>query len=186
MSSVPQPEDLSATVPPAAAQSDAVPSGSAPSGGEPSTVAPMRPRRTLGVGRVLIIVYAILAIGATSRAAYQLAAFYGQYPAARLPIALSAVSGIIYIVATIALVAPGRAWYRVAWVTISFELLGVLTIGTLSVVLPAVFAGPANLPDVADGTVWSTYGIGYLFIPVVLPVLGMLWLRSRRALYSAA
>jgi hypothetical protein len=135
---------------------------------------------------VLIIVYAILAIGATSRAGYQFAAFFGQYPAARLPIALSAVSGVIYIVATIALVAPGRAWYRVAWVTISFELLGVLTIGTLSILIPAVFAGPANLPDVADGTVWSTYGIGYLFIPVVLPVLGMLWLRSRRAYYSAA
>jgi hypothetical protein len=138
------------------------------------------PRRSLGVGRVLIIVYAILAIGATSRAVYQLAAFYSQYPTARLPITLSALSGVIYILATVALIAPGPAWYRVAWTTISFELLGVVTIGTLSLLFPSVFAGPASLPDVSDGTVWSSYGIGYLFIPLVLPVLGMLWLRSRR------
>jgi hypothetical protein len=138
-------------------------------------------RRSLGVGRVLIVVYAILAIGATSRAVFQIVAYFGTYPAARVPIALSAVSGVIYIVATVALIAPGRAWYRVAWITISFELAGVLIIGTLSLLFPAVFVGPAALKDVAHGTVWSQYGIGYLFIPLVLPVLGMLWLRSRRA-----
>jgi hypothetical protein len=146
-------------------------------------IAPAQPagRRSLGVGRVLIIVYAILAIGATSRAIYQIAAFYSRYPAARLPITLSALSGVIYILATVALLARGRAWYRVAWITISFELVGVLVIGTLSLVLPSIFAGPASVPDVAHGTVWSSYGVGYLFIPLVLPVLGMLWLRSRRA-----
>jgi hypothetical protein len=141
---------------------------------------PPAPRRSLGVGRVLIVVYAILAIGATSRAVFQVAMYYSSHPSARLPITLSAVSGVIYILATIALIAPGRGWYRVAWVTISFELAGVLVIGTLSLVFHDVFAGPADLPDVADGTVWSSYGIGYLFIPLVLPVLGMLWLRSRR------
>jgi hypothetical protein len=131
------------------------------------------------VGRVLIVVYAILAIGATSRAVYQMATVYGTAPVA---ITLSALSGVIYIVATIALLRPGRAWYRVAWVTISFELLGVVVIGTLSVLFPSVFVQGSGV----DGTVWSYYGYGYLFIPVVLPVLGMLWLRSRRALYSAA
>jgi hypothetical protein len=135
-------------------------------------------RRRLGIGRVLITVYAILAIGATSRAVFQIIEYW-SHPSARLPIALSAVSGVIYLLATTALIAPGRAWYRVAWVTISFELAGVLIIGTLSFVDPALFAGPANT-DVSDGTVWSYYGIGYLFIPVVLPVLGLLWLRSRR------
>jgi hypothetical protein len=131
-------------------------------------------RRTLGVGRVLIIVYAILAIGATSRAIYQIATVYSS---ARIPITLSAVSGVVYIIATLALLLPGRAWYRVAWVTISFELLGVLVVGTLSLVDPSIFAGGAA---VSFGTVWSYYGIGYLFIPLALPVLGMLWLRSRR------
>jgi hypothetical protein len=144
---------------------------------------PPRSRRRRGVGAVLIFVYAILAIGATSRAVYQIAAFYAAYPAARLPITLSALSGIIYVVATVALIIPGRAWYRVAWVTISFELTGVIVIGTLSYIFPAVFVGPASLQDVAHGTVWSGFGQGYLYIPVVLPILGMIWLaRSRRRL----
>jgi hypothetical protein len=147
--------------------------------------APKPSRRTLGIGRVLITVYAILAIGATSRAVFQISQYYGSHPSARLPITLSAVSGAIYILATIALIAPGRAWYRVAWVTISFELAGVLIIGSLSIFFPSIFAGPPSVPDVADGTVWSDYGIGYLFIPVVLPILGMLWLRSRRSAISA-
>ncbi|HEX4058449.1 MAG TPA: hypothetical protein VHX87_09055 [Galbitalea sp.] len=142
----------------------------------PSPQAPSR--RTLGIGRVLITVYAILAIGATSRAVFQIAEYWST-TSARLPITLSAVSGVIYVLATVALIAPGRAWYRVAWVTISFELAGVLIIGTLSLVDGALFAGPAHT-DVSDGTVWSYYGVGYLFIPVALPILGLLWLRSRR------
>jgi hypothetical protein len=142
--------------------------------------APGKPaRRRFGVGAVLITVYAILAVGATSRAGFQLVAYFGANPAARLPIVLSAVSAVIYVLATIALIAPGRAWYRVAWTTISFELAGVLIIGTLSYVFPAVFVGPASVPDVAHGTVWSGFGEGYLYIPVVLPILGMIWLARR-------
>jgi hypothetical protein len=130
-----------------------------------------RPRRIHGIGAVLVTVYAILAIGATSRAVYQIATVYSQ---ARIPITLSAVSGVIYIIATIALIRSAPVWYRVAWVTISIELLGVLVIGTLSILDPSVFAGGAKI---SDGTVWSYYGRGYVFIPVVLPILGMLWLR---------
>jgi hypothetical protein len=151
----------------------------APQSEIPPVTAPPASRRTLGVGRVLIVVYAILAIGATSRAVYQMATVYSTAPVA---ITLSAVSGVIYIVATIALLRRSRAWYLVAWVTISFELAGVLIIGTLSILVPSVFVQGSGV----DGTVWSYYGYGYLFIPVVLPVLGMVWLRSRRALYRAA
>ncbi len=139
-----------------------------------SPPADTQPRRRLGVGRVLITVYAILAIGATSRAVYQMVTVYQTAPVA---ITLSALSGVIYILATLALILPGRTWYRVAWITISFELLGVLVIGTLSIVVPSIFVQGSGV----DGTVWSYYGYGYLFIPLVLPVLGMLWLRSRRA-----
>jgi hypothetical protein len=125
--------------------------------------------RARGLGRVLVTVYAILAIGATSRAVYQMVTTYSSAP---VPITLSALSGVIYILATIALILPGRAWYRVAWITISFELAGVLIIGTLSVAIPSIFAD--------ESSVWSYYGIGYVLIPLVLPVLGMLWLRRRR------
>jgi hypothetical protein len=152
---------------------------SAPQSEIPSMAAPSASRRSLGIGRILIVVYAILAIGATSRAVYQMATVYSTAP---LAITLSAVSGVIYILATVALVRRSRAWYLVAWVTISFELAGVLIIGTLSILVPSVFVQGSGV----DGTVWSYYGYGYLFIPVVLPVLGMLWLRGRRALYRVA
>jgi hypothetical protein len=123
----------------------------------------------VGVGRVLIAVYAILALAATARSIVQIATKFDTAPVAYL---LSALAGVVYIIATIALLKRGELWYRIAWVTISFELLGVLAVGTLSLADPALF--PAD-------TVWSVYGRGYLFIPLVLPVLGMLWLwRSGR------
>jgi hypothetical protein len=131
--------------------------------------------RARGLGRVLVTVYAILAIGATSRAIYQMVTTYSTAP---VPITLSAISGVIYILATIALILPGPIWYRIAWITISFELAGVLIIGTLSVAIPSIFAD--------ESSVWSYYGIGYVLIPLVLPVLGMLWLRRHRPAVTGA
>jgi hypothetical protein len=135
-----------------------------------STIKPSpEPKKTFGPGRVLITVYAILAIGAISRAVFQMITAYSTAP---IPITLSAISGVVYLVATIALIRRDGVWYRVAWATISFELLGVLVVGTLSVVQSSIFADEAS--------VWSYYGVGYLFIPVVLPVLGMVYLSRRR------
>ena len=129
-----------------------------------------KPRRTRarGIGIVLVAVYGVLALAATGRSFVQIVRSYDEAP---LAYTLSAVAAVIYIVATVALIAPGRFWYRVAWVTISFELLGVLTVGTLSLTHPELFG---------HASVWSWYGLGYLFIPLVLPVLGMLWLRRNR------
>ena len=124
--------------------------------------------RAVGVGRVLIAVYAILALAATARSAYQIATKFEVAPVAYL---LSALAGVVYIVATVALIGRGSTWYRVAWATIVFELAGVLAVGTLSLVDGVLF--PAD-------TVWSFYGRGYVFIPLVLPILGMLWLYRRR------
>ncbi len=124
--------------------------------------------RAVGVGRVLVVVYAILALAATARSAFQIATKFETAPVAYL---LSALAGVVYVVATVAFIRRGDAWYRVAWVTLVFELVGVLTVGTLSLVDPVLF--PAD-------TVWSIYGRGYVFIPLMLPILGMLWLYRRR------
>lgn len=123
-------------------------------------------RRLTGIGRVLVVVYAILALGATGRSFVQIAERFDQAP---LAFSLSGVSAVVYIVATFALVlgARSRTWYRIAWVTISFELIGVLVIGTLSLVESTWFP---------EATVWSYYGIGYLFVPLVLPFFGIWWL----------
>jgi len=118
-----------------------------------------------GPGRVLIAVYGLFALSATARATVQLATQFSQAPLAYL---LSALSGVIYIVATVAL---ARSRRRLALVCCSIELVGVLAVGTASLADPGAFP---------KATVWSLYGIGYGFVPLILPVLGLLWLRRRR------
>ena len=130
--------------------------------------------RVTGIGRVLIVVYGFLALAATGRSAVQISTKFGEAP---LAYSLSALAAVVYIVATVALIAPGRSaashagWYRVAWGTITFELLGVLVIGVLSIADPALFP---------HDTVWSVFGRGYVFVPLILPVLGMVWLAKHR------
>lgn len=124
--------------------------------------------RAVGVGRVLIAVYAVLALAATARSFVQIV---GKFDVAPVAYILSGVAGVVYILATVALLKKGDTWYRIAWITIIFELVGVLTVGTLSLVDPILF--PSD-------TVWSVFGRGYVFIPLVLPILGMLWLYRRR------
>ncbi|WP_157008450.1 hypothetical protein [Agromyces laixinhei] len=125
-------------------------------------------RRMSGIGRVLVAVYGVLALAAIGRSFVQIASKFDEAP---LAYTLSALAAVVYIVATIALVRPGIAWYRVAWATIAFEFTGVIVIGTLSIVSPELFP---------HDTVWSRFGAGYLFIPLVLPVLGMWWLARHR------
>ncbi|MBF0672838.1 MAG: hypothetical protein IR160_09660 [Salinibacterium sp.] len=124
--------------------------------------------RAVGVGRVLIAVYGILALAATARSAVQIIERFDEAPLAYV---LSAVSAVVYIAATAALLGRGRTWYMVALVAIIFELVGVLAVGTLSLTMPELFAHPS---------VWSWFGAGYLFIPLVLPILGLVWLAKRR------
>ena len=115
-----------------------------------------------GPGRVLIVVYAIFALSATARSGVQIATKFGDAPLAYV---LSAVAAVIYIVATVGLI---MGTTTIVAVSCSVELIGVLTIGTLSLVDRAAFP---------DATVWSVYGEGYGFVPVVLPILGLLWIR---------
>jgi cytochrome bd-type quinol oxidase subunit 2 len=134
--------------------------------------APAVVRRTgSGVGRVLVAVYAILAIAATGRSVFQIIDRFSEAPVAFV---LSALAGLIYIVATIALAARAR---RLALITISIELVGVLVVGTLSLLAPAALGLDSLDPFGRESTVWSAYGAGYLLIPLVLPVLGLLYLR---------
>lgn len=121
--------------------------------------------RRSGAGRILIAVYLVLALAATGRSFYQLVAKFDQAP---LAYSLSALAAVVYVVATIALIARGPVWFHIAQITIGFELAGVLIVGLLSLLVPSLFAHP---------TVWSYFGMGYLFIPLVMPILGLLWLR---------
>ena len=93
---------------------------------------PTPSERPTGVGRVLVAVYAILAIAATGRSVFQIIDRFGEAPVA---FTLSALAAVVYIVATVSL---ALGWRRAAVLTICFELAGVLVIGTISVVAPAL------------------------------------------------
>ncbi|TDC52436.1 hypothetical protein E1212_08960 [Jiangella ureilytica] len=127
------------------------------------------PRRSSGPGRLLIAVYAVFALSATARAAVQIATRFDEAPLAYL---LSAFAALVYVVATVALARPGATSRRVALAAVTVELIGVLTVGTVTAFDPG---------DFPDDTVWSLYGRGYGFVPLVLPVLGLLWLRRTRS-----
>lgn len=118
-----------------------------------------------GFGRLLVFVYGIFALAATGRSSVQLATKAGEAP---LPYALSGVAAVVYIVATWALATDRR---RLALSTVLVELAGVLVVGTTSILLPR---------DYPDATVWSQYGNGYGYVPLVLPVVGLWWLWRRR------
>jgi hypothetical protein len=127
---------------------------------------PARPGTTSsGLGRVLVAVYGTFALAAGARATVQLATRFSEAPVAYL---LSAMAAAVYVVATIGLARGGRGGRATAAAAILVELAGVLVVGTLSLADPAAFP---------DETVWSAYGRGYAFVPLVLPVLGLLWLR---------
>jgi hypothetical protein len=127
------------------------------------------PRRTSsGPGRLLVLVYAVFALSATARALVQIATKFSEAPLAYL---LSALAALVYIAATVGLARGPRA---LALASVSVEMVGVLVVGTISLVQP---------DDFPDATVWSDYGQGYGYVPLVLPMIGLFWLwwtRERR------
>lgn len=127
--------------------------------------APETGRTRRGLGIILVALYGLFALAATGRATYQILADFEKAPIAYL---LSALAAVIYLVATVALARGDRTSVRVARVAISIELVGVLTVGLVSYLVPSEFP---------DKTVWSHFGAGYGYVPLVLPVLGLLWLR---------
>lgn len=121
-----------------------------------------------GFGRVLVVVYAVFALAATARSLVQILTRFDEAPVAY---ALSAAAALIYIVATIALARGDRTSRRVATTAIGIELVGVVVVGTVSILVPDAFP---------VASVWSTFGSGYLFIPLVLPIVGLWWLHRTR------
>ena len=121
-----------------------------------------------GPGRLLVAVYALFALSASARAGVQIATKFSHAPVAYV---LSAFAAVVYILATVTLANGSPTARRIALVSCSVELAGVLAVGTWSIADPAMFP---------DATVWSSYGSGYGFVPLVLPVFGLLWLRRWR------
>jgi hypothetical protein len=134
----------------------------------PAAGSTVRPTTNAGFGRVLVAVYGIFAIAASARAGVQLLRDWHEAP---LAYALSAFAAAVYVVATVALARGGPTARRVAWVAVGVELVGVLAVGAFSLADPEAFP---------RATVWSGFGQGYGYVPLVLPFVGLWWLWRTR------
>lgn len=128
---------------------------------------PASPRRGRGFATLLVVVYGIFALSATARASVQIATSFAVAPVAYL---LSLLAALTYIVATVLLARRGGDSRAALWVCL-VELVGVVTVGTLSLVDPALFP---------DDSVWSRFGAGYGCVPLVLPIVAIAYLLRRR------
>ncbi|PID55245.1 MAG: hypothetical protein CSA58_11025 [Micrococcales bacterium] len=140
---------------------------------EPAAGAQRNPLAT-GPGRLLVVVYAVFAVSASARSGYQLATRASQAPVAYT---LSLFSAVVYLVATVALTRAGYRWWRVAVAAVLVEAVGVISVGSWTM---------RNPQALGDATVWSDFGSGYGYVPLVLPLLGLVWLWSRRPVTSNA
>ncbi len=129
----------------------------------------MKSTSSRGIGALLIAVYAVFVVSATARASFQLLTKFDEAP---LAYSLSALAAVVYIVATVALARNDARSQAVARWAVRFELVGVLVVGTLSLLWPAAFEHPS---------VWSWFGLNYACLPLVLPIFGLLWLKRRAA-----
>jgi hypothetical protein len=118
-----------------------------------------------GPGRLLLWLYSVFTVAALSRSIVQISTKFHDAPLAYV---LSLAAGVVYAVITVALWRGGDQARKVALVSCSAELVGVITVGILTVADSSAFP---------DATVWSDFGAGYVFLPLVLPVTGLLWLR---------
>ena len=116
-------------------------------------------------GRILVFVYGVLAFAASGRASFELTTKFGKAP---VPYGFSLAAALIYILATWAL-ATNR--WRIAVLAVGFELCGVVGVGLGSLLWTSGFP---------KASVWSDFGSGYGYVPLVLPLLGMGWLFRNR------
>ena len=125
------------------------------------------PRRS-GPHTLLLTVYAVFTVAAGARSGVQITR---DFDAAPVAYSLSILAAVTYALGWLAIrrAAAGRLGF--ARLVLGLELAGVLGVGTLSLARPDWFP---------DASVWSGYGVGYGFVPAVLPVLGLLWLRHQR------
>jgi fumarate reductase subunit D len=118
-----------------------------------------------GFGRLIVLVYVVFAVSAGARALFQVATKFTDAP---VSFTLSAIAALIYLVAAIAII---RGAGGLALLAVGVELAGVVAVGALS------FAAPHWFPE---PSVWSHFGSGYGYVPVVLPVVGLAYLLKRR------
>lgn len=132
-------------------------------------------RRVQGPGRLIAAIYTLFALSAGARAVFQIATKFSHAPLAYI---LSAIAAVIYLLAAICFTFPSAGSWRTAVVALCIEFVGVVGVGLISVLDPSLFN---------DASVWSKFGVGYGFVPLVLPLIGLWWLQrpATRAAFSS-
>jgi hypothetical protein len=113
------------------------------------------------------IVYGLWAFSALGRSSWEY--MFKQNVQTYMPAHLSTFVGVLYIFIIVGLRKRTPRWWRITLALLAVELAGVLIVGTIDVLWhPFPYA-----------TVWSTYGIGYFFMPLLLPFIGLWWMLRR-------
>lgn len=125
-------------------------------------------------GVILAVSYPVLALSAGVRSIYQL--FLKEGVTNYLPAVLSGIAALCYLLATVGFVVRKRWAWRLSVSMLTFEMVMVLLIGTLSL----------YMPDTIGRTVWGRFGADYGYFPLIQPLLGLAWLfhRETRRVYG--
>jgi hypothetical protein len=132
------------------------------------------PELVASIGKIIAVTYPFFSLATGARAIYQLI-FPPNAADLRGPI-LTGVASLIYLIAALLFVYRKPWTWWLAVILLTFESLGVLTVGTISLIHPN-FIGQ---------TAWQDYGMDYFFIPLIQPFLGLIWLLwpGNRLLYQ--
>lgn len=122
------------------------------------------PARGAGALTVIVALYTLLALAAAGRASVQLVDDPGRAPFAY---GLTAVAAVVYLAGAFLLRRSSPRARAAARAVCLGEFAGVLVVGTLSLIERDWFP---------ESSVWSLYGAGYGFIPLVLPPAALWWL----------
>jgi hypothetical protein len=113
---------------------------------------------------ILGFFYGLWAFSALGRSSWEY--LFKQNVTTYAPAHLSTFVGVLYIFIIVGLRHRSPRWWWATLVLLAVELVGVLIVGTIDIIWhPFPYA-----------TVWSSYGRGYFFMPLLLPFAGLWWM----------